>query len=255
MVKFKPNNWFDQYLTGLCCFFQLPLSLLKTAQSHPMVSWISLHIYRFSQLRHNAVHYTHNTKTVVGIWFEYQNILINNALIVLTVGWIEEWRNIQWASCELRHMDEYQFAWSDLHIKGLQWHNTKQIDINHLMRLFPLCRMVIGSGVCRSATFVEAQSSTCESQTKWSTWWRKTLKWRPEIAKRWKATATNRIKDKVWVVPKAAIKTGPISNSETREIKEIAAISSTTKNHNSPNEHAHTIIHPDVMCFNLKFNW
>lgn len=52
------------------------------------------------------------------------------------VGRIEERRNIQWSLGQLRHMDEYKFARSHLHIEGMpnDWMTTEpHLHSAHLM--------------------------------------------------------------------------------------------------------------------------
>lgn len=152
----------------------------------------------------------------------------------LSVGGIEEWRNVQWAFGELRHMDEHQFTWSHLYIKGMAiiWISSFcRIKMKSIRFCGMSFRMAIVFGVWPNAIFAAVPSSICVYQTKWSIWSRKMHKWKHAIARKWKVDAINRINGKADANKAATQIVAHFSN----EIREIIAAIFNIKNHNRQN--------------------
>ena len=107
------------------CWMQLPLSLLKTAQGHPMV-WIahSLAVLWCFCLSECAIQKQHEK----GFWCDnrFHSMFCNTRLpvraeiapLLCTACWTQEWRDLQWSFSQLWYLDEYSSSWSYLHLKG-----------------------------------------------------------------------------------------------------------------------------------------
>lgn len=139
--------------------FQLPLSLLKTAQSHPMV--------RTNVNHHICIRFT--------------------IYVFIDFSWLN-WRTAK------HTMDIWSVAihgWISICAKSSAHQRfVRFISVSKLFTLhFFIGRTVTNFGVCLNATFAAVPSNTCVSQTKWSTWSKRMPKSSRAIVKRWKEVA------------------------------------------------------------------
>lgn len=92
---------------------QLPLSLLKSAQGHPMVRVSSLYWKYYSLWMDMDLYFIMLLDIV--LWLVIRNLKL---LCVLTVGRTEKWWDLQRAFGQLWYLDEHSSPGSHLHLQS-----------------------------------------------------------------------------------------------------------------------------------------
>ena len=144
----------------------LPLALLKTAQGHPVVRFV----WSCAPVAPTWA------QAGAGMCLEQRSCIGSHPIVLpspLAADRTQERRDVQWAPCSVRYLDERAPAGSHLHRKGALFMDGLGCCIQRgerrqgtkLHALHPhICRMAIGFGGCPRPTSGGTPSSTCGSR-------------------------------------------------------------------------------------------